>query len=50
MAQAIGVLATIIAVHEAGHFTAARLLRIHVTNFAIGFGPALLAFKVGREG
>lgn len=45
--EALGVLASIIAVHEWGHFTAARLQGIHVTQFAIGFGPPLISFKVG---
>lgn len=44
--EALGVLASIIAVHEWGHFTAARLQGIHVTQFAIGFGPPLISFKV----
>ncbi|KAF8062708.1 hypothetical protein HT031_004037 [Scenedesmus sp. PABB004] len=48
VAQALGVLAAIIAVHEAGHFTAARAQGIHVTQFAIGFGPPLFSFKRGE--
>lgn len=44
--QALGALAAIIAVHEWGHFSAARLQNIHVTQFAIGFGPPLVSFKV----
>ncbi len=44
--QALGVLAAIIAVHECGHFAAARLQGIHVTKFAIGFGPSLFSYKV----
>ncbi|KAG1658795.1 hypothetical protein FOA52_011737 [Chlamydomonas sp. UWO 241] len=44
-AAAVGILALIIAVHEAGHFTAARAQGIHVTKFAIGFGPALLKYQ-----
>lgn len=45
VAQALGVLAAIITVHEAGHFLAARLQGIHVTQFAIGFGPTLAKFQ-----
>jgi hypothetical protein len=41
VAQALGVLAAIITIHECGHFLAARLQGIHVTEFSIGFGPAL---------
>ena len=34
-----------ITVHEAGHFFAARLSRIPVREFSIGFGPQLLKWK-----
>ncbi len=34
-----------ITVHEAGHFFAARLSRIPVREFAIGFGPKILSWK-----
>ncbi|XP_024404172.1 uncharacterized protein [Physcomitrium patens] len=44
-AEALGVLAAIVTVHEAGHFLAARLQGIHVTQFAIGFGPPIAKFK-----
>ncbi|KAG6552379.1 hypothetical protein Mapa_006233 [Marchantia paleacea] len=43
--QALGVLAAIITVHETGHFMAARLQNIHVTKFAVGFGPTLAKFN-----
>ncbi|GFR42073.1 hypothetical protein Agub_g2894, partial [Astrephomene gubernaculifera] len=43
--SAVGVLAAVVAVHEAGHFAAARLQGIRVTRFAIGFGPTLLKYK-----
>ena len=48
--QALGVLAAIVTVHECGHFLAARLQGIHVTKFAVGFGPALWTYQVGVEG
>ena len=35
----------LITVHEAGHFFAARLMKIPVREFAIGFGPRLLKWK-----
>ena len=38
----------LIAVHEAGHFTAAKLLGVKVNEFAIGMGPKLLR-KQGKE-
>ena len=43
--EAIVVLATIIFVHECGHFFAARLQNIHVSKFSVGFGPNLLSYK-----
>jgi membrane-associated protease RseP (regulator of RpoE activity) len=49
VAQALGVLAAIVAIHEAGHFSAARALGVRVTQFAIGFGPALLS-RTGGDG
>ncbi|KXZ44718.1 hypothetical protein GPECTOR_63g44 [Gonium pectorale] len=45
---AIGVLAVIVAVHEAGHFAAARLQGIRVTRFAVGFGPTLVKYQDGE--
>lgn len=48
IATALGVLAAIIAIHEAGHFAAARAQGIHVTKFAIGFGPAVLSYQVHK--
>ena len=38
----------LIAVHELGHFTAAKLLNVRVNEFAIGMGPKLLK-KQGKE-
>ncbi|NJK29139.1 MAG: RIP metalloprotease RseP, partial [Acaryochloris sp. SU_5_25] len=34
----IGILGLLIAVHELGHFLAARLQGIYVNRFSIGFG------------
>lgn len=42
---AIAVLAVLIVVHEFGHFAAARLQKIRVNRFAIGFGPVLLKYQ-----
>lgn len=42
---AIAVIALLIAVHELGHFLAARLQGIHVNRFSIGFGPILWKFQ-----
>lgn len=43
--EALVVLGTIVIVHETGHFLAARVQGIHVTQFAIGFGPVILRFS-----
>ena len=37
----------VIFVHEAGHFIAARLCKVRVEVFSLGFGPRLLAWKRG---
>ncbi len=47
---AITVLASIILVHEAGHYLAARSFNISVVEFSIGFGPKILGFEaIGNE-
>ena len=40
-------LASIITIHEAGHFFAARTLGVHIQEFSVGVGPTLLKRKVG---
>lgn len=45
MLEAAGVLTAIIVVHEGGHFLAAQLQGIHVSKFAVGFGPILAKFN-----
>ncbi|KAK1304198.1 hypothetical protein QJS10_CPB11g01365 [Acorus calamus] len=42
--EATSVLTAIIVVHEGGHFAAAAVQGIHVSRFAIGFGPVLARF------
>ncbi len=42
---AIAVLGVLIFVHELGHFLAARLQKIHVNRFSIGFGPILWKYQ-----
>ncbi len=37
----------IIFVHELGHFLAAKMVGVKVTQFAIGFGPAIVAWRKG---
>ena len=38
-------LAILIIVHELGHFWAARLMKIEVSEFGVGFGPKLFGWK-----
>ncbi len=47
---AILLLAILIVVHELGHFAAARLTGIEVTEFAVGFGPKLVSWKSKKHG
>lgn len=42
---AIAMFGVMITVHEAGHFVAARLNKIPVREFAIGFGPKFIHWK-----
>ena len=42
---AILMLGILVMVHEGGHFFAARLMKIDVTEFAMGFGPKLFGWK-----
>ena len=35
----------LVLIHELGHFFMARLMRIPVARFSIGFGPKLWMFK-----
>lgn len=42
------VLGVLITVHEAGHFLAAKSLKIPVKQFAIGFGPKIFGFVWGE--
>jgi regulator of sigma E protease len=38
----------IIVVHEGGHFIVAKLCRVRVEAFSVGFGPRLFGFKIGE--
>jgi membrane-associated protease RseP (regulator of RpoE activity) len=42
---AISVLASIVLIHEAGHYLAARSFGIAVEEFSVGVGPKILGFK-----
>ncbi|MES2203370.1 MAG: site-2 protease family protein [Patescibacteria group bacterium] len=44
----IALLVVLIWVHELGHFAAAKLFRIRVDEFNIGFGPSIASFTDGQ--
>src|SRR5213592_2135328 len=43
----IFILGSAVILHEFGHFIVAKLLRIRVETFSVGFGPRLFGRKVG---
>lgn len=45
---AILLFGVLIVVHEAGHFTAAKLCGVRVNEFAVGMGPAIIKRKKGE--
>ena len=45
---ALVVLGVIIVIHEAGHFMVAKLFKIRVETFSVGFGPRLLGVRYGE--
>lgn len=42
------VLGVLIAIHESGHFLAAKSIKVPVRQFAIGFGPRIFGFSWGE--
>lgn len=44
----IFLLGVLILIHEGGHFTVAKICKVKVNQFAIGFGPKIVEFK-GKE-
>ena len=42
------VFGTVVIIHEFGHFIVAKLLKIRVEAFAVGFGPRLFGFRKGE--
>jgi regulator of sigma E protease len=44
----IFVFGTVVIIHEFGHFIVAKLLRIKVEVFGVGFGPRLFGFRKGE--
>src|SRR5439155_14008777 len=45
---ALVVLGVIIVIHEFGHFAVAKLFKIKVETFSVGFGPRLIGFRRGE--
>src|SRR6201988_1586488 len=44
----IFILGSAVVLHEFGHFIVAKLLKIRVETFSVGFGPRLFGFKKGH--
>src|SRR2546421_13125461 len=42
------IILTVIVIHEAGHFTFAKLFKIKVEEFFVGFGPRVWSFRRGE--
>ena len=47
IAVALVVLGVIIVLHELGHFLVAKLFKIRVETFSVGFGPRIVGYKYG---
>lgn len=45
---AVLVFGAIVLIHEAGHFTVAKLCKIKVNEFSIGMGPKIISKKLGE--
>ncbi len=45
---AIFIFGVLIALHEFGHFAAAKLCGVRVNEFSIGMGPKIWGFKKGK--
>src|SRR5215468_1549574 len=48
IAGALLLLGIIIVIHELGHFLVAKLFKIKVETFSVGFGPRLIGFRYGE--
>jgi regulator of sigma E protease len=44
----IGAIAALIFIHELGHFLVARLLKVDVEEFGLGFPPGWLSCSTGK--
>ncbi len=50
VALAVVILLAMVTIHEFGHYIAGRLLGFKITEFAVGFGPALLKKRSKKTG
>ena len=46
--KTIGIVTLIITLHELGHYTAAKIFRVPVSQFSVGIGPKLIKFMRGK--
>ena len=50
VALAVVILLAMVTIHEFGHYIAGRLLGFKITEFAVGFGPALFKKRSKKTG
>ena len=50
IALAIGILLAMVTVHEFGHYIVGKLLNFKITEFSVGFGPAILKKRSKKSG
>lgn len=48
MFKALAIISCIILLHELGHYLAARVFGLHVSEFSIGFGPVIVSYTVNN--
>ena len=50
IALAIGILLAMVTVHEFGHYIVGKLLKFKITEFSVGFGPAIFKKRSKKSG
>lgn len=50
IALAIGILLAMVTVHEFGHYIVGKLLKFKITEFSVGFGPAIFKKRSKKTG
>ena len=48
IAAVLGVIMILVSVHELGHFLAARMFKMRVDRFSVGFPPKIIGKKIGE--